>query len=234
MYEGVKSVSDNKDYYLVKTSKNDYSAKAIVVATGFYDIPYLLKVKGEELPKVKHYYDEPHPYYGQKLAVIGAANSAVDVALETYRRGAEVVMIIREPELEKGVKYWSRPDIENRIKEGSIQAYFNSQVLEIREAEIDIQTPNQKLTLENDFVLAMTGYQIDYEFLKSMSIKIGQDEMRTPNYNPETNETNRRNIYLAGVVCGGLRTNKWFIENSREHATVIMDHLKDNSLVGTN
>lgn len=231
LYEKITRVVDNGSEYQVTTSKGQYRTKAIIVATGFYDIPYLLQVKGEDLPKVKHYYDEPHPYYGQKLVVIGAANSAVDVALETFRKGAEVTMVVREPELEKGVKYWSRPDVENRISEGSIKAYFNSKVLEIREDEIDIQTPDGKMTLANDFVLAMTGYQVDYPFLKSMGISIRNDEMQTPDFDPATNETNQRNIYLAGVVCGGLRTNKWFIENSREHATTIIDHLKETNLV---
>ncbi len=231
LYENVTGVVDQGNEYGVTTSKGEYFARAIIVATGFFDIPYLLNVKGEDLPKVKHYYDEPHPYYGQKLVVIGAANSAVDVALETFRKGAEVTMVIREPELEQGVKYWSRPDIENRISEGSILAYFNSNVLEIRPDEIDIETPKETITLLNDFVLAMTGYQVDYRFLKSMGISILSNEMQTPDFDPETNETNQRNIYLAGVVCGGLRTNKWFIENSREHATKIVNHLKQKDFV---
>ena len=177
LYEKVSRVGTENGSYRVETSKGQYVTKAIIVATGFYDIPYLLNVKGEDLAKVKHYYDEPHPYYGQKLAVIGAANSAVDVALETYRKGAEVTMVIRETELEKGVKYWSRPDIENRISEGSIKAYFNSRVSEIREHEIDVETPDGSITMSNDFVLAMTGYLVDYAFLRSMGIEILNDEM---------------------------------------------------------
>jgi len=234
LYEQVSRVTGENGSYRVETSKGQYLTKAIIVATGFYDIPYLLNVKGENLAKVKHYYDEPHPYYGQKLVVIGAANSAVDVALETYRKGAEVTMVIRETELEKGVKYWSRPDIENRISEGSIKAYFNSRVSEIREHEIDVETPDGSITMSNDFVLAMTGYQVDYAFLRSMGIEILNDEMQTPDYDDRTNETNQKNIYLAGVICGGLRTNKWFIENSREHARTIIDHLKEIDLVRSN
>jgi len=227
LYEKVELVKLEDQIYRVRTSKGEYFSRAIVIATGFYDIPYLLNIEGEDLPKVKHYYDEPHPYFGQKIAVVGAANSAVDVALETFRKGADVTMIIREPELEQGVKYWSKPDIENRIKEGVIQAYFKSRILKIRESEIEVETPDGEITLENDFVLAMTGYQIDYDFLSSLGIKILEDEMKTPVYNTDTNETNQENVYLAGVVCGGLKTNKWFIENSRYHAEIIMDNIRD-------
>lgn len=225
LYEKVEEVKDTGHNYQVRTSRTSYVGEAIVVATGFYDLPYLLHIEGEELSKVKHYYDEPHPYYGQKIAIVGAANSAVDVALETFRKGAEVTMVIREERIRDSVKYWVRPDIENRIKEGSITAYFNSEIIKITEHEIKMKTPEGIISLENDFVLAMTGYKIDYSFLESMGVKIMDDDMRTPVYDPETNETNRRNIYLAGVICGGLKTNKWFIENSREHATVIIDHL---------
>jgi thioredoxin reductase (NADPH) len=159
-----------------------------------------------------------------KVLVIGAANSGVDVALETYRKGAkEVTMVIRDEVIGDRVKYWVKPDIENRIKEGSIKAYFKSQVVAIRETEVDIMTPEGMKTLENDFVLAMTGYQPSFTFLKSMNIEIGKDDFLTPEHNPETMETNVPGIYLAGVICGGLKTNKWFIENSRVHAEVIME-----------
>ena len=221
LYEPVESV-DNQDGFSIKTTKNTYLAENIILSTGFYDLPFLLNVKGEDLPKVKHYYDEPHPYFGQKIIVVGAANSAVDVALETFRKGAEVTMVVREPEINSRVKYWVLPDIENRIKESSIKAYFNSGIVEIRETEVDIQTPEEKLTIENDFVLAMTGYQPNFTLLKSLDIAIGEDNMKTPSHNPETMETNVNNIFLAGVICGGLQTNKWFIENSRVHAEVIV------------
>lgn len=224
LYEKVESV-EKSDVFSVATDKSSYLAKNIILATGFYDLPYLLNVKGEELPKVKHYYDEPHPYFGQKVVVVGAANSAVDVALETYRKGAEVTMVIREPEINPRVKYWVRPDIENRIKESSIKAYFNSSITEIRKHEIDIQTPDGPETITNDFVLAMTGYQPNFDFLKHLGISIGEDDMRTPTHNPETMQTNVPGIYLAGVICGGLQTNKWFIENSRVHAEVIIDQI---------
>ncbi len=233
LYEKVEDIKKEGEDFVTTTSKTQYHTSAIILATGFYDLPYLLHVKGEELPKVRHYYDEPHPYYGMKIAVVGAANSAVDVALETYRKGADVTMVIREPEIRSTVKYWVKPDIENRIKEGSIQAYFNSNITEIREDEIDIQTPEEALTLKNDFVLAMTGYQPDFKFLKDIGIKIGDDEMKTPSYNPENQETNVPNVYLAGVICGGLKTNKWFIENSRVHAQVIIQDLKEKLSVAT-
>jgi len=231
LYEKVLKVSDIEGHYSIKTDKNEYFAKAIIISTGFYDLPYLLHVEGENLAKVKHYYDEPHPYYRQKIAVVGAANSAVDVALETFRKGAEVTMVIREEEISPSVKYWVKPDIENRIKEGAINAYFQSHITKIKPDEIDITTPQGELTLENDFVLAMTGYQVDYSFLKSTGIKIRDNEMKTPHYNPDTMETNKENIYLAGVVCGGLQTNKWFIENSRVHAEMIVEDLKSKLLV---
>jgi len=225
LYENVENVAKKDHIYTVNTSKEQYATKALIIASGFYDIPYLLNVEGEDLSKVKHYYDEPHPYFKQKLAVIGAANSAVDVALETYRKGADVTMIIREEELTKSVKYWSRPDIENRIREGKIKAYFKSEVKRIMENEIEISTPDGDLVLENDFVLAMTGYKVDYDLIRSLGIEIQDDQMQTPIYDKKTNETNQKNIYLAGVVCGGLKTNKWFIENSRYHARVIIEQL---------
>jgi thioredoxin reductase (NADPH) len=226
LYEEVQTIEKAGDVFTVTTAKGSYGSTAVVLATGFYDFPYMMNVPGEDLPKVKHYYDEPHPYFDQKLIVVGAANSAVDVALETYRKGAHVTMVIREEELVKSVKYWVKPDIENRIKEGSINAYFRSEIREIREGEVDIITPEGPLTLENDFVLAMTGYKPNFAFMEMMGVRIGDDPMKTPVYDEFTNETNVENVYLAGVVCGGLRTNKWFIENSRIHATQIMAHLK--------
>ena len=185
-------------------------------------MPYLLNVPGEGLPKVKHYYDEPHPYFLQKVLVVGAANSAVDVALETWRKGAEVTMVIRDPSIRESVKYWVKPDIENRIKEGAIKAFFNSEIIRILPNTVEIKTPEGDLTLENDFVLAMTGYQPPFDFMKTIGIEFHLDEFHTPIYHPDTMESNVANLYLAGVVCGGLKTNKWFIENSRDHAKLII------------
>ena len=222
LYEEVKDIK-KKDDFEVTTDKGNYSAKKIILSTGFYDLPYKLDVPGEDLPKVKHYYDEPHPYFGMKVAVVGAANSAVDVALETYRKGAkEVTMIVREPSLSESVKYWVKPDVENRIKEGSIKSFFSSNIEEITRESIHINTPDGDVTIENDFVLAMTGYQPDFSFLKKIGIEIGDDENKTPVHDPDTMMTNVDGIYLAGVICGGLKTNKWFIENSRDHSKIIV------------
>ncbi|HZY79852.1 MAG TPA: YpdA family putative bacillithiol disulfide reductase [Cyclobacteriaceae bacterium] len=229
LYETVTAVEKEGNVFVVSTSKGTYRAKNIVLALGFYDRPYLLHVPGEDLPKVRHYYDEPHPYFAQKIVVVGAANSAVDVALETFRKGADVTMVIRESELSKSVKYWVKPDMENRIKEGAVKAFFNSTVSEIREHEVVIATPTGSVTVKNDFVLAMTGYQPPFEFMESMGLEFRDDEDHTPVYNEETMESNVKGIYLAGVVCGGLRTNKWFIENSRVHATQVINGIKAKS-----
>ena len=225
LYEKVESVTKEEHVFHLTTSKGKYKAKAIILALGFYDLPYLLHVPGEELSKVRHYYDEPHPYYAQRVVVVGAANSAVDAALETWRKGAEVTMVIREASLRDTVKYWVKPDIENRISEGSIRAYFNSTIKEITPHAVSIITPEGERIIENDFVLAMTGYQPPFGFLKSIGIGIQNDVANTPVYNEQTMETNIPNVYLAGVVCGGLRTGKWFIENSRVHAVMIIEHL---------
>ena len=221
LYEQVKEVT-NRGNFIIETSKANYSAKAVILALGFYDLPYLLNVPGEELPKVKHYYHEPHPYFAQKVVVVGAANSAVDVALETWRKGAEVTMVIREEGIRESVKYWVRPDIENRIKEGSIKAYFNSVLHEITPHHVKIQTPDGIIEQENDFVMAMTGYKPPFEFMRNAGISFQNDHWHTPVYNEQTMESSVQNLYLAGVVCGGLKTNKWFIENSRVHAAMIV------------
>jgi thioredoxin reductase (NADPH) len=226
LYDAVKRVERDEDGgFQIISDRDTFKSKSIVMATGFYDYPYLLNIPGEELPKVKHYYDEPHPYFGQKIVVVGAANSAVDVALETWRKGAEVTMVVREQNIVESVKYWVKPDIENRIEEGSIKAHFNSSLTEIREREVDLITPDGPLTLDNDFVLAMTGYKPDFSLLESIGVEFHDDEFRTPKYDPSTHESNSEGIFLAGVVCGGLKTNKWFIENSREHAPVIISEI---------
>lgn len=212
----------NSTLFEVISSRSSYTARFIVLATGFYDIPYLLNVPGEQLQKVNHYYRDPHFYAFQKVIVVGAQNSAVDAALETWRKGAEVTMVIRGPEIGKRVKYWVRPDIENRISEGSIKAYFNSSIIEIRPTEVDVLTPDGMITIKNDWVLSLTGYQPDLGFLEKTGIKLGLDEVRKPEYDETTHESNVKNIYLAGVICGGMNTHRLFIENSREHARNIM------------
>lgn len=226
LYEQIIQVHSKGDGFDVITNKGNYQAKKIIVATGFYDFPYLLDVPGEQLPKVLHYYKEAHPFFGMNVVVVGAANSAVDVALELYRKGAKTVsMIIREAEIGQNVKYWSKPDIVNRIKEGSIKAYFNSQIDKITETEVCFTTPQGHETLENDFVLAMTGYKPNFELLESLGVEFHEDEYRTPVYDSVTMKSSVEGVYLAGVVCGGLKTNKWFIENSRDHAPLIIEDI---------
>ncbi|WP_276362535.1 YpdA family putative bacillithiol disulfide reductase [Daejeonella sp. H1SJ63] len=225
LFEKVEDVRDDEGNYIIKTSKSTYRAANIIVATGFYDMPNQMNIPGEDLPKVKHYYKDPHYYARQKVIVVGANNSAVDAALETYRKGAEVTMVIRESQIGERVKYWVRPDIVNRIQEGSIKAYFNSSLTSIRENEVDIQGTEGRITLSNDFVLAMTGYKPDFSFLKKLGIRISEDQKQVPEHNPETMESNIKGIYLAGVVCGGMNTHLWFIENSRVHAEKIINQL---------
>lgn len=222
LFEEVISSAKDQNTFTITTTKASYRAKQIILSTGFYDIPVKLNCSGEDLLKVKHYYFDPHYYAMQNVAVVGAANSAVDVALETYRKGANVTMIIKGDAISDRVKYWVRPDIINRIEEGSIKAYFNSEVISVRADEIDIKTPVGVVTLANDFVLAMTGYLPGFSFLKEFGISLSQDETANPDYNDETMETNVKNLYLAGVVCGGMNTHSYFIENSREHAKKII------------
>jgi thioredoxin reductase (NADPH) len=226
LYEEVESVKKNKSLFEINSSKKKYTTKNIILATGFYDFPYLLNIPGENLSKVTHYYKEPHPYYNMNVAIIGSANSAVDVALETFRKGAKSVsLIIRENQIGSNVKYWVKPDIENRIKDGSIKAYYKSNVTKINEESIIIKTGKKTFSIPNDFVIAMTGYKPNYSLIDMLGIKLKNDKFNTPIYNEASMETNKKNIYLAGVVCGGLKTNKWFIENSRVHAEIIIKNL---------
>ena len=216
--------------YEVQTSKGSILAKTIIIATGFYDVPIMMRIPGENLPKVKHYYDDAHPYIGQKVLVIGARNSACDVALETHTKGAEVTMAIRGEQIYERVKYWIKPNIENRIKEGSIKAYFQTTVEEIRPQEVVLNTPKGKITIENDFVLAMTGYSPNYALLQQLGIEIGPAPYRQPLYNEETLETPRQGIYVAGVLNAGLKTSTLFIENTRHHGNLIIEHIKNHYL----
>jgi len=234
LFEEVKQIDKDSMGYTLQTNKSEYQTSNIIIATGFYDIPNLLNIPGETLNKVKHYYKDPHFYSKQHVLVVGANNSSVDAALETYRKGAQVSMVIRESEIGERVKYWVRPDIINRIKEGSIKAYFNAQLTEVRENEVDILCSDGKKTIPNDFVLAMTGYQPDINFLRKTGIQISTDEMLVPEHNPDNMETNMKGIYLAGVICGGMNTHIWFIENSRIHAERIIKNIlseQNNTLV---
>jgi thioredoxin reductase (NADPH) len=230
LFEEVTNVKTEDDAYTITTSKAIYRAKKVIVSTGFYDIAVNLNIAGENLPKVKHYYQDPHYYTLQKVVVVGSSNSAIDVALETYRKGADVTIVVRGPEISSRVKYWVRPDIINRIKEGSIKAYFNSNLEAIREHEVDIKTPDGLITIPNNFVMAMTGYKPNFDFLKKLGIILSEDKF-IPQYNPETMETNLPGLYLAGVVCGGLDTHLWFIENSRVHADMILNDIVAKSKI---
>lgn len=225
LYEKVASVEKNEDGFSIITTKGTYQSRNLVVATGFYDIPNTLGIPGEDLPKVSHYFKEAHPFVMQKTIIVGASNSAVDAALEIWRKGGDVTMVVRGPSIGERVKYWVKPDIENRISEGSIKAFFNAEIKEIKPEAVVIQTPEGIQTIENDFVVALTGYQPNLGFLKSLGISISEDGKFIPHYDPETMETNVPGLYLAGVICGGMETHKWFIENSRIHAKIIATHI---------
>ena len=227
-FEAVTNIEKKEGVFHITSSKQEYQAKQVILATGFYGLPYKMNIKGEDLPKVKHYYDEPHYYIGQKVLVVGAANSACDVAMETYYKNAEVTMAIRGDELSRRVKYWIKPNILNRIKEGSIKAYYNTTVAEIKEDTVTLNTPEGPITIENDFVLAMTGYRPDYEFFEKIGLKFHDDEFRTPKMNEETLETNIPGLFLAGVAAAGLKTSKFFIENTRVHAGMIIKRIMNS------
>jgi thioredoxin reductase (NADPH) len=226
-YETVLSVTGNDGAFVVTTidrleNRQCYRAKKIVVATGYYDVPRTLDCPGADLPKVIHYYKEPHPYYDHDVAVIGAKNSAAIAALELWWTGARVTLIHRGPGIHNNVKYWIKPNIENRIKNGEIPGYFNSEVTEIRPDSIAVRTPEKTIEIKNDFVLAMIGYQPDLEFLGSMGITL-QPETQRPLTNDETLESEHKGIYLAGVIVAGMHTNEIFIENGRFHGRKIAD-----------
>lgn len=222
-FEEVLDIQKTDGIFHLLTSKNNYFAKNVVLATGFYGLPNLMNVAGEDLPKVKHYYDEPHYYIGQKVLVVGASNSACDVALETYYKNAEVTMAVRGDAIGERVKYWIRPNIINRIKEGSIKAYFNTTVEKITPESVVLNTPDGTVEIANDFVLAMTGYRPDYDFLRKVGIQFQDDAFKTPVVDEDTMETNVEGLYLAGVAAAGLKTSKFFIENTRVHADFIVE-----------
>ena len=234
LFEEVQHIEKNQQQFVIQTNKETYKASFVIISTGFYDIANTIGVKGEDLPKLSHYYKDPHFYAMQKVAVVGASNSAVDAALECYRKGAEVTMIVRGPEIGPRVKYWVKPDIENRIKEGSIKAFFNSTIKEIKEEELILNTPEGETRIDNDFVLALTGYKPNFSFLEKIGIQLSQDGKCYPQYDERSMETNIENLYLAGVICGGMDTHLWFIENSRIHAHMIMDSITSKLGVGAN
>ncbi|HEV7552858.1 MAG TPA: YpdA family putative bacillithiol disulfide reductase [Candidatus Angelobacter sp.] len=229
-YQRVASVTGYDGAFRVETQDlhghdHEYVARKIVVATGYYDRPNYLGIPGEDLPKVMHYYKDPHPYFDMDVLIIGAKNSASIAALELWRRGSRVTMVHRGPGIHQNVKYWIKPDIENRIKNGEVSAYFNSCVLEIRPDEVRLMTPQGERMLKNDFVFALTGYHPDYEFLQSLGIELTRPEMK-PVCDPQTFESNVPGIYVAGVVVSGARTSEIFIENGRFHGKLIANDLK--------
>jgi thioredoxin reductase (NADPH) len=225
VHEIASTGKDGIDYYIIESSKGSYFAKNIIIATGFHDIPYLLNVPGENLPKVTHYYKDPHFYAFQKVIVVGANNSAVDAALETWRKGAQVTMIIQNEEIGQRVKYWARPDIINRINEGAIKVYYNATISSISEREVIVNTTEGLETIENDWVIAATGYQPNLDFLEKFGIELSNDAIRKPYYNELTNETNLKGVYIAGVICGGMNTHSLYIENSIVHANLIVNDI---------
>ncbi|MGS2739499.1 YpdA family putative bacillithiol disulfide reductase [Sinomicrobium sp. M5D2P17] len=232
LFEKVENIKKDNDLFSVVSSKAVYVSKQVIIATGFYDIPNRMGVPGEELSKVSHYYKDPHYYAGQKVIVVGASNSSVDAALEIYRKGGDVTMVVRGEDIGKRVKYWVRPDIMNRIAEGSVKACFRSNIEEIRQEEVVIDTPEGKKVLPNDFVLALTGYMPNFAFLEKIGVDLSDDGKFYPSYNPKTMETNIGGLYLAGVICGGMDTHLWFIENSRIHAKLIVGNVLQKRISG--
>lgn len=226
-YEKVEVVKGVRGDFTVSTAKGLYRCRNIILAMGFYDRPNLMGVPGEDLPKVTHYYREPYPYVDQRLLVVGGGNSAVDAALETHRKGAEVTLVTRGETLDDGVKYWIRPDMENRIREGSIRAYFKSTVKMIGVEEVILGTPGGEVTLGNDFVLAMTGYRPDFDFLSRLGVECSSSPVIEPVFDPSTYETGVPGVFLAGVICNGMHVGKWLIENSRFHGDGIFDCIEE-------
>src|SRR6056297_392072 len=230
LYEAVTRLEGRDGDYTVVTEEGTHAARKVVVATGFYDIPNRMGVPGEDLDKVRHYFKEPYPYALTDVAIIGGGNSAAKAALACYRHDANVTLVVRDGALDDGVKYWIKPDVENRIEEGSIDAYFHTTVDAIEEDTLHLDTPEGSTRIDNDFVLAMTGYRPNYDLLDRLGVAVRDDEARTPEHDieGETFETNRAGIYLAGTICGGCDTSRWFIENGRFHAEKVVDHIVSN------
>jgi thioredoxin reductase (NADPH) len=231
LYEWVKTITgEDGDFRVTTTDRHsaihDYRARKIVVATGYYDLANQMDVPGEDLDKVFHYYREPHPYFDTDVIVVGGKNSAAETALDLWRHGARVTLVHRGAQMHQHVKYWVRPDIENRIKAGEIAAHFNSTLHEIGGDYVVVRTPSGPLHLKNDFVFALTGYHPDYDFLRSLGIELSSEQMR-PVCDPENLESNVPGIYVAGVIVAGSRTNEIFIENGRFHGKLIAAHISE-------
>jgi thioredoxin reductase (NADPH) len=230
-YQKVERVTGSDGSFAVHTMDRfgravTHLARKIVLATGYYDLPNYLGIPGEDLPKVAHYYHEPHPYFGLEVLVIGGKNSAAIAALDLWRHGARVTLVHRGPEMHRHVKYWILPDINNRIKNGEIAAYFDSSVTGIAEDEVTLATPKGSVTLANHFVFALTGYHPDFSFIEALGVKLDESNARCPMCDPASLESNVPGIYLAGVIVAGERTNEIFIENGRFHGRLIAEDLK--------
>jgi thioredoxin reductase (NADPH) len=230
-YETVERVEGGDGDFTVHTTdrfgrKLEHRARKLVIATGYYDLPNYLGIPGEDLSKVKHYYHEPHPFFGLDVVVIGGKNSAAIAALDLWRHGARVTLVHRGAEMHRHVKYWILPDINNRVKNGEVQAYFNSNVTNISEDDVTIRTPDGDVTIANQFCFALTGYHPDFSFIEGLGVKLDEANDRCPVCDPATLESNVPGIYLAGVIVAGERTNEIFIENGRFHGQLIAEDLR--------
>jgi thioredoxin reductase (NADPH) len=230
-YETVERVEGGDGDFTVHTTdrfgrKLEHRARKLVIATGYYDLPNYLGIPGEDLSKVKHYYHEPHPFFGLDVVVIGGKNSAAIAALDLWRHGARVTLVHRGAEMHRHVKYWILPDINNRVKNGEIQAYFNSNVTNISEDDVTIRTPDGDVAIANQFCFALTGYHPDFSFIERLGVKLDEANDRCPVCDPATLESNVPGIYLAGVIVAGERTNEIFIENGRFHGQLIAEDLR--------
>jgi thioredoxin reductase (NADPH) len=230
LYDRVARIDGERGSFVVRTSSGDHAARFVILATGFFDFANRLGVAGEDLPKVAHYYKEPYAYVGQDVAVVGAKNSAAKAALDCYRHGARVTLIVRAAAISDRVKYWIKPDLENRIKEGSIKAFFNTTVEDIYPDSLILNTPEGRREIANQWVLAMTGYHPDFDLLQRLGVTFADDAWRTPIFDEATFETERPGVYIAGTVCGGYQTGRWFIENGRFHAKQIAEHIAGESV----
>lgn len=228
-FQSIQNIEDlpEKGRFRLESSRENYTCDYVVNATGFFDFPILMNVPGESLPKVKHYFTSAHHLFRQKVAVIGGSNSATDVALEAYRKGADVTMLVRKSTIGKNVKYWIRPDLESRIREGSIKALFETKILGIEEDHVLFEHKGESLRIQNDFVYAMTGYQPNFKLAEQLGVATSPST-GLPEYDTNTMETNTPGVFLAGVVCGGMNTKEWFIENSRDHGSKITEYIMES------
>jgi thioredoxin reductase (NADPH) len=232
LYERVLGLRGQAGDFVVETSKGELAARTVVVATGFFDVPNQLHIAGENLPHVNHYFKEPYAHAGQDVVVIGAKNSSAKAALSLVRSGARVTLVVRGPEVSESVKYWIRPDLLNRIKEGRITAYFNTILDAITPTTVEVTTPEGPRSIRADYVYALTGYRPDYSLLVDMlALPLDEsDDARPPIFDVTTHETARPGVYVAGTVCGGLATSRWFIENGRHHAQLIAAAMAKNAV----